>query len=372
MTGAERCAATLAALVARRTVNPGGDELAMCEDLALRLTALGADQVDLVEDPRPTGRGAYVYARFGTPRLLVNAHVDTVPVNQGWTCDPFALHRDGDRLIGLGACDTKGAIAAILTAIDPAAGGRAPRDTALLFSGDEELGTRALVGFLASERARGLERAIVCEPTARAVGVAHRGVVAYRAELTGQGGHSSRADRMDNPLVGLARLAVAAAELGRARATLGPPGLPGLCLNVAGLDGGVAFNVVPERAALSLSIRPPPGFDRAAFDAELVARAAAAHPGIQLAAVLDHAPFSCREPAGFRALLGAAFERATTVDFWTEAAVLAAHGIDAVVVGPGDIGQAHAADEWVALDDLGWAVELFRGVVAATHAPRRS
>jgi acetylornithine deacetylase len=366
----EACADLLRALVARRTVNPGGDEVALCEDLALRLTALGADAVELVEDPRPEGRGAYVFARFGTPRLLLNAHVDTVPVNRGWTGDPFALTRDGDRLIGLGACDTKGAIAAILTAIDPAHGGRPARDTGILFSGDEELGARSLAGFLKTPSARGIERAIVCEPTARRIGVAHRGVLAYRADLasTTGGGHSSLADRLDNPLVGLARLAVSAAALGQARKDQGPPGMPGLCLNVAGLDGGVAFNVVPERGSLGLSLRPPPGFDRAALDGELAALAAAAHPGIAIAATLDHHPFACREPAAFRPLLGAALERATALDFWTEAAVLSEAGIDAVVVGPGDIAQAHAAGEYVTLDDLAWAVDLFRGVVAATGA----
>jgi acetylornithine deacetylase len=52
-----------------------------------------------------------------------------------------------------------------------------------------------------------------------------------------------------------------------------------------------------------------------------------------------------------------------TLDFWTEAALWAQHGKDAIVIGPGDIAQAHAADEFVALDDLDWAVGLFRSLV---------
>ena len=54
-----------------------------------------------------------------------------------------------------------------------------------------------------------------------------------------------------------------------------------------------------------------------------------------------------------------------TLDFWTEAALYTEHGIDAIVIGPGDIAQAHAADEFVALDDLDWAVELFRAAARA-------
>src|SRR5204862_455505 len=108
------------------------------------------------------GPGGYVFARWGTPRLLVNAHVDTVPANSGWSRDPWTPVVDGDRLYGLGACDTKGAIAAALCAAERAR----PRDVAMLFSGDEERGTAAVTHFLASPRKAGIERAIVCEPTA--------------------------------------------------------------------------------------------------------------------------------------------------------------------------------------------------------------
>ena len=55
--------------------------------------------------------------------------------------------------------------------------------------------------------------------------------------------------------------------------------------------------------------------------------------------------------------------RVGTLDFWTEAAMWSAHGANAIVIGPGDIAQAHGADEWVALDDLDWAIELFRAVM---------
>jgi acetylornithine deacetylase len=58
-------------------------------------------------------------------------------------------------------------------------------------------------------------------------------------------------------------------------------------------------------------------------------------------------------------------DRVGGLDFWTEAALYEEHGIDAIVVGPGDIGQAHAADEFVTLEDLDWAVELYRTLLAS-------
>jgi acetylornithine deacetylase len=201
-----------------------------------------------------------------------------------------------------------------------------------------------------------VKQAIVCEPTARTAGVAHRGVLAQQATFVGKGGHSSSADHLPRPIVELARLAVALDELARAKLESGPPGMTGLCINVAALRGGVAFNVVPERAELEWSLRPYPGFDRAGWDAEL----AAAARGLSITTTIDHPPFAT-EPAGPLAELVRPFARAlVALDFWTEAALYATHGIDAIVIGPGDISRAHAADEFVPLEDLDWAVALYR------------
>lgn len=332
----------------------GGDELAMCRHLARVLQ--GADEVEVVETGRRHGGpGGFVYARWGTPRLLFNVHVDTVPPNTGWTRDPWDPKVSDGRVTGLGACDTKGAIAAILCAIER----RRPDGVAVLFSGDEERGTAAVTSFLASPRTRGLELAIVCEPTSRGAGVRHRGVLAGAATIRGAGGHSSNADRMPAPLVTIARLAVAMHELGRAEIDAGPPDMKGLCMNIAGIDGGVAFNVVPETATLTWSIRPAPGFDRPAFEARVAALAASIDPAITLETRTDHAPFASSNEPLARRLLGDRVTGYVPLDFWTEAALHEAAGVPAVVVGPGDITRAHAPDEWVSVEDLEWAVETF-------------
>jgi acetylornithine deacetylase len=330
----------------------GGDELALCRHLAPMLAARGADDVQVVDTGRAHGGpGGYVYARWGRPTLLLNAHVDTVPANAGWSTDPWTPVVADGRVRGLGAADTKGAIAAILTALDR----RRPDGVAVLFSGDEERGTAAVRAFLASPERAGVTHAIVCEPTARRAGVRHRGVLAVEARIRGQGGHSSRADAMPAPIVTMARLAVALDALGRGA---------DLCMNVAALRGGVAFNVVPDDAALLYSIRPPPGFDRAGWDRAIAAAIAAVDPAIESSIAIDHAPFACSDPAAARRLFGDRVEAYVGLDFWTEAALHEAAGIAAVVVGPGDIGCAHAPDEWVAIDDLEWATELFARAIA--------
>jgi acetylornithine deacetylase len=360
MTAAE----ILAELVAIPTQQAGpdgvaGDEKRICEHLAPLLRARGADEI-IIGDAKRTdgGPGAYIFARWGTPRRIINAHIDTVPANAGWSRDPWTPAIENGRLYGLGSADTKGAIAATLVALE-----QRPRDVGVLFSGDEEAGSAVMEVFLASPHARAVKQAIVCEPTARSAGTSHRGVLGQLASLEGQGGHSSKADFMPKPMVQLAKLAVALDEMGRARLHDGPPGMQGTCLNLAAFHGGVAFNVVPQRGRLEWSLRPYPGFDRAAWEREALERARAIDPGIAIEVTIDHAPFACDALADavrpFVSSIG-------SLDFWTEAALYQAHGIDAIVVGPGDIGRAHAADEFVSLDDLDWAIELYRALLRAS------
>ena len=348
----------LVELIGVRTDNPGGDELALCTLLGGMLTDRGADSADVVSVPREPSGGGYVFARFGQPRTLINVHVDTVPANTGWTRDPFSALVTRDRIIGLGAADTKGAIAAVLVALERVR----PSGVGVLFSGDEERSTTCLRAFIESGGATGVQRAIVCEPTRRFAGVRHRGVSGYRARYVGSGGHSSRADVMPKPIVTLARLAVALDAIGLRHLDAGPEGMKGLCMNVASLEGGVAFNVVPDEATLAWSVRPPPGFDREALDAELAAAMRAVDPSIEVVDRLGHIPFECTDRTAFDALLGDHTAGDASLDFWTEAAILAEHGVNAVVIGPGDIAQAHAADEWVSRDDLAWAIAMFTHV----------
>jgi acetylornithine deacetylase len=360
MATADRLVERLAELVSFDTRNPDGDERPLVQRLGAELRTLGAGSVDQVD----VGDHAYVYARFGgdSPRLLLNAHVDTVPANEGYTSPPHLLVRRGDRLYGLGAADIKGAIAAILEAI---AAGPVTRPVGVLFSGDEEHGGGCIRAFLDSEAARGLERAIVCEPPSCRVGVRHRGIGAATVTLEAAGGHSSRVDDMVNPIAVLARAAVALDEMGIEYRSKGPPGFPGINLNVAALDGGIAFNVVPTRARLTFSVRQPPG-DRVEdllAEAERRVRAATSPHAIAWAVSIASPSLQPRDLAGFTPLLGDRMAETINLAYWTEASRLSERGIDAVVFGPGDVAQAHAADEFVEIRELEAARDAFEHVL---------
>jgi acetylornithine deacetylase len=339
------------------TQNPTGDERPLAQHLAAELKSLGAREVTILD---PGQRHVSVHARFGArpARLLLNAHIDTVPANAGYTRPPLEPVVEQGRLYGLGAADTKGAIAAILEAF-----ARAPATDgiAVLFSGDEEHGNESMRRFLASDRARGLERAVACEPTRCRLGMRHRGIGVATATAFSPGGHSSRADQLPAPIVILARAAVSLDALGKRYRKDGQPGFEGVCMNVASLDGGIAFNVVPSKATLAMSMRPPPGVDVAALMAEAGSeiRRAAAPDAIEWTVAKVNPAFETRDRSGFAALFGGDLGDPVDLDFWTEAALLSAAGIDAVVFGPGDIAQAHGPDEFVEIAELETAVEIF-------------
>lgn len=358
-------------LVRVRTDQQGGDEPRLAKLLAEALRARGADDVQLLVTPRPgLCDAASVYARFGQPTTLVNAHLDTVPPNAGWSADPFSPRTGNGRLTALGAADTKGAIAAILAAL----GDVRPRGVGILFSGDEECGGACMRDFLAGPFAQGLLRAIVCEPTGLRAGIRHRGIVVVEVVVTGPGGHSSLADHLPRPLAVLARVAAAIDDWGVAHREKGPPGFHGMCVNIARLDGGVAFNVIPASATLQVSVRPWPGAELQAIGAELQAIALKIAPDATVRFVLENQPFATRALEAFRPSLGEVIDRPIDLGFWTEAAMLSAAGIDAVVYGPGAIEQAHAPDEWVSIDELERAraqfASFFRSTVGGLDGTR--
>jgi acetylornithine deacetylase len=351
----------LRAFVAIDTSNPGGRETALAALLRDALAAHAPDELVLETVPRGTTDGAYVFARWGTPRVLLNAHIDTVPAQAGWTGDPFALRVDGERAIGLGSADTKGAIVAILGALASIAG--RPRDVGVLFTGDEEVSGTCLRAAMRAGLLERVQTAIICEPTGCRPGVAHRGFASLEIEAPGGGGgHSSTADVVPAPVVDLARVTVALSEWSRARAAADPA--EGLCVNAAEIRGTHSSNVIPPSATLVLSFRPPPGADVSALLDETRARIAAVAPRARVREVLAHPSVRTRNLEAFRPWLGAACDRATSLDFWTEAALVDRAGVNTIVYGPGDITLAHSADESVPLADRERARDVFAEVLS--------
>lgn len=306
-------------------------------------------------DLRDHGAGAVsLLAVRGQPRRLFNVHLDTVPDSPAWSADPLRLRLTEDRAIGLGACDIKGAAACLLAAAEQTSG-----DAAFLFSTDEEANdARCIAAFLAREH--GFAEALVAEPTGARAVLAHRGIASVRMRFKGQAGHASGVDALSLSAVHQAmRWGGRALDFVAAQSHLRFGGLTGLRFNIGRIEGGIKANMIAPGCELRFGFRPLPSQSTDELHAQLRALA-------DPAALAEYAPtfFGPSLPAGDageaeRKRLAArdladelGLDIGNAVDFWTEASLFSQAGLTALVFGPGEIAQAHTADEWVALDQL--------------------
>ena len=340
----------LAALVSFDTRNPpraigtGGIFDYLCE-------ALPGFRIELEDH----GAGAVsLLATRGNPRRLFNAHLDTVPDSPAWSADPLRLRVMEDRAIGLGACDIKGAAACLLAATECTDG-----PVALLFTSDEEANdARCVPAFL--RRDHGFREAIIAEPTQAEAVLAHRGIVSARIVFKGQAGHASAPTSAQLSAVHQAvRWGGKALDHAASLAHLRFGGLTGLRFNIGRIEGGIKGNVIAPSAECRFGFRPLPSQDSDALHAIF--------RGFAEVQALAHYEETFRGPCLPSGDLATAEQRrldardladaldlpvGNAVDFWTEAALFSAAGLDCLVYGPGDIAQAHSADEWVSLQQL--------------------
>jgi len=372
----------LARLVARASVNPVRTgavgppfgEAAMADLLAGLLAGWGAE----VERREFAPGRVNLIARFPGEddgrTLLLEAHADTVS-HEGMTIPPFTPVVRNGRLFGRGSCDCKGPMTAMLLGIRQVLQERGRPPTAVTFvaTGDEEsgaAGARALLadGFRA-------DAAVVAEPTSLAVVHAHKGGYRCRIEAVGRAAHSSDPAAGANAIRAVARAVeaiegpLADALAARPHPVLGPP-----TVSVGTIRGGVAVNIVPERCDIEVDRRVVPDEDAAGIRAEFercLAGLAVADPGIRYAMEdLEWYP-PLVEPAdgpvvglvseACRAVLGRA--DLDIVPWSANAGFFREAGIPSVLFGPGDIADAHTAEESIALADVVRAAEVYAEIV---------
>ncbi|UGS35404.1 M20/M25/M40 family metallo-hydrolase [Capillimicrobium parvum] len=361
----------LSALVAIDSVNPdlvagGAGEAEIAALVADWLRDAGLD-VEVVEAApgRPSVVGT-VRGRGGGASLMLNAHLDTVGFDG--MDRPLQPRVEDGRLHGRGAYDMKGGLAAcLIAAAELARGEPLAGDVVVTAVADEEHASIGMQAVLAHVRT---DAAIVTEPTALRVCVAHKGFAWADVETAGRAAHGSRPgegiDAITRMAPVLSRLAALQRDLGERppHALVGAPSV-----HASLIEGGQERSSYPARCRLALERRTIPGETAADLRAELDALVRAVDGAIATPG-LTRAPFAVDPGAAVVAATSRAAHRITGAapelygeTYWMDAALIQAAGIPTVVLGPAGEG-AHAAEEWVDLASVDTCAAV---LAAAAH-----
>jgi acetylornithine deacetylase len=371
-------------LVAFRTVNqhfsgqPGAepDMAAYLESIA---TAARLTAQRLPVEGEPSNLLITHEVSPGAPWLLFVSHMDTVDADPAMT-EPFVGRiRDG-RIYGRGACDTKGSGAAALwSLIQYAARSERPNNIALLFSVEEEYHKAGIRSFLTRDlpslgwRPAG---AVVCEPTELRPVVAHNGLVRWRIRTLGVSAHSSDPSRGASAISMMVKVVQTIESRYIPTIIAGHPLTGKAQCSINLIKGGTVINVIPAECEIHIDRRVVPGED-ATQVLPAVERALddlrRDDPSLR---VVQDEPFI--DPSldstmnrGMTARICRVLEKAGLpsapegAKYGTEASNLGQAGIEAVVLGPGSVAQAHTADEWLSLNQLHLACRVYLEIMAS-------
>lgn len=351
------------------------------------LGAAGA-RIRLLHDE--TGAKANLFASFGPEGdggVILSGHTDVVPAAADeWASDPFEMREAEGRLYGRGACDMKGFIAAVLALAPQFGAARLRRPLHVALTYDEEVGCFGAQHLVRALRETGLAPsvAIIGEPTGMRVIEGHKGCHEYTTRFDGREGHGSDPEAGVNAVEYAARFIARLMDLREELKARAPQDNrfvpPWSTVQVGRIHGGSARNVIAGHCAVDWELRPINAADaehalnamrRHAEEVLLPAmRAVAPEARIETEAIAEVAGL---EPASRNEARDIAFaltgtDMADLVPFGTEAGLFQAMGMSAVVCGPGSIAQAHKADEFVSLDQLGRCLRMLQGLSSRLSA----
>jgi acetylornithine deacetylase len=302
--------------------------------------------------------------------VVLSGHTDVVPVDgQTWSSDPFTPQVREGRLYGRGTADMKTFLAVLMHKLPELAAASLTEPVHLAFSYDEEVGCLGGAEIAAALGARP-EPPRVClvgEPTSMRVITGHKSSNLVELTFHGRSAHSSLTPQGVNAVEYAARAITAVRDLADRRRTEGPYDeayvVPFTTAGVNVVSGGIATNTVPELCTIRYEFRTVAEDDPAAVIEEITAVARgleaemqAEHPSasveVRVMAQVPSLASTVEGPAARLAVELGGTPSEDKVTYGTEAGQFADAGIDAVVCGPGDIAQAHAADEYIELDQV--------------------
>ena len=316
----------------------------------------------------------------GVKPIILSGHTDTVPVSKSWSTDPFKATIKGDKLYGRGSCDMKGFIACTLAFAPIYSKTDLNRDIHFSFTFDEEtacLGAPILIRELEKRNIKdGI--CIVGEPTKMKIIDAHKGCYEYTTYFEGLAGHSSMPHKGVSAVEFASRYANKLIELREELKKRVPKNSifdpPFSTLQVGGIFGGIAHNVIADKCHVNWETRPVVKEDGIFLNNEIDRYS----NEVLLPEMKKVFPQSnirkeiIGEVIGFdRVDKSEACELVSSltgdnsrevVSFGTEAGLFQEIGISTVVCGPGSIEQAHKVDEFIELNEIKKCLNFLNGI----------
>ena len=316
----------------------------------------------------------------GKKPIILSGHTDVVPVSKSWSTDPFKATIKGNKLYGRGACDMKGFIACTLAYAPIYSKTNLDRDIHFSFTFDEETACQGAPLLIKELNKRGINDGIciVGEPTNMKIIDAHKGCYEYTTYFEGLAGHSSAPDKGVNAVEFASKYINKLLEIREILKTRTPKDSvfnpPYTTLQIGGISGGIARNVIADKCHVDWELRPVVKEDGEFVNSEmdkfvkekLLPEMIKIYPKslIKKEIIGEIIGFNRSEKSDaceFISTLTGDNSR-EVVSFGTEAGLFQEIGISTVVCGPGSIEQAHKVDEYIILDELKKCLKLLEGI----------
>ena len=316
----------------------------------------------------------------GKTPIILSGHTDVVPVSKSWSTDPFKATVKDDKLYGRGACDMKGFIACSLAYAPVYSKSDLDRDIHFSFTFDEETACQGAPILIEELKKKGIKNGIciVGEPTNMKIIDAHKGCYEYTTHFEGLAGHGSAPDKGVSAVeyaVKFVNKLLELREILKKRApkksTFDPPYTT---LQIGGISGGIARNVIADRCRVDWELRPVVKEDGVFINSEidkfvnekLLPDMKKIYPksSIKKEVIGEIIGFERDEKSEACNLISSITgdNLREAVSFGTEAGLFQEIGIITVVCGPGSIEQAHKVDEFIKLNELKKCLKLLDGI----------
>ena len=316
----------------------------------------------------------------GKKPIILSGHTDVVPVSKSWSTDPFKATIKEDKLYGRGSCDMKGFIACTLAYAPIFSKSNLDRDIHFSFTFDEETACQGAPILIEELKKRNINNGIciVGEPTNMKIIDAHKGCYEYTTHFEGLAGHGSAPDKGVNAVEYGAKFINKLLELRKTLKSKAPKDSvfepPYTTLQIGGISGGIARNVIADKCRVDWELRPVIKEDGVFvnleidkfINEELLPEMKKIYPksSIKKEIIGEIIGFEREQKSDACDLISniTGDNSRDVVSFGTEAGLFQEIGISTVVCGPGSIEQAHKVDEYIKLNELTKCLELLEGI----------